>query len=106
MMARVRVPKYPIALGGWRGQLEIAGDVLQVVGDDPANRLKVDCGQVKRFSFNSNSGLWAFRMKDGKKVYLQTSGLLMSADRTEAGSAATESIAELLAKHGVPGLLG
>lgn len=106
MMAKVRVPKYPIALGGWRGQLEIVGDELQVLGEDPANQLKVDCGQVKRFSFNSNSGLWAFRMKDRKKIYLQTSGLLMSADRTEAGSAATEAIAELLARHGVPGLLG
>ena len=105
MTAKVRVPRYPIALGGWRGQLEIAGDVLHVTGEDPANRLEVDCGQVKRFSFNSNSGLWAFRMKDGKKLYLQTSGLLMSADRTEAGSAATESIGELLANKGVPGLL-
>jgi hypothetical protein len=86
--------------------LEIVGDVLQVVGEDPLNRVEVDCGQVKRFSFNSNNGLWAFRMRDGKKVYLQTSGFLMSADRTEAGSSATESMADLLAKHGVRGLLG
>ena len=42
-------------------------------------------------------------MKDGKKLYLQTSGLILSADRSEAGRAATESIARLLAKHGVRG---
>lgn len=42
-------------------------------------------------------------MKDGKKVYLQTSGLVLSADRTDAGRAANESISALLAKHGVRG---
>jgi len=83
--------------------LELDGDVLRVVGDDPANRLDIDCAQVKRCSFNSNNGLWAFRLKDGKKVYLQTSGLLLSADRSSAGRAANGSIAELLAKHGVRG---
>jgi hypothetical protein len=40
-------------------------------------------------------------MKDGKKLYLQPSGLILSADRSEAGRAAIESIAELLAKQGI-----
>ena len=83
--------------------MEIIGDVINVVGEDPTNRLEIHCAEVKRCSFNSNNGLWAFRMKDGKKIYLQTSGLLLSADRSEAGRAATESIAGLLAKHEVPG---
>jgi len=83
--------------------MEIIGDVVRVVGKDTTNRVEIDCAQVKRCSFNSNNGLWAFRMKDGKKLYLQTSGLFLSADRSEAGRAATESIAELLAKHGVRG---
>jgi hypothetical protein len=42
-------------------------------------------------------------MKDGKGLYLQTPGLILSADRSGAGRAATESIAALLAKHGVRG---
>nr|MDT0656400.1 hypothetical protein [Micromonospora sp. DSM 115978]MDT0658640.1 hypothetical protein [Micromonospora sp. DSM 115978] len=83
--------------------MEILGDVLRVVGEDPTKRLEIDCAQVKRYSFNSNNGLWAFRMKDGKKLYLQTSGLILSADRSKAGRMATESIAGLLAKHGVSG---
>jgi hypothetical protein len=100
---KVRVPGNALALGGWRGQMEILGDVVRVVGEDRTNRLEIDCAQVKRCSFNSNNGLWAFRMKDGKKLYLQTSGLILSADRSGAGRAATESIAGLLAKHGVRG---
>ena len=83
--------------------MEIVGNVLRVLGDDPSNQLEIDCSQVKRCSFNSNNGLWAFRMKDGKKRYLQTSGLILSADRSQAGRAATDSIAELLGKHGVRG---
>lgn len=83
--------------------MEIVGDVLRIVGEDPANRLEIDCSQVKRCSFNSNNGLWAIRMKDGKTRYLQTSGLLLSADPSQAGRQATESISELLAKHGVRG---
>ncbi len=81
--------------------MEIVGNVLRVVGEDPPKQLDIDCSQVKRCSFNSNNGLWAFRMKDGKKLYLQTSGLILSADRSEAGRAATESIGELLRQNGV-----
>jgi hypothetical protein len=58
---------------------------------------------VKRCSFNSNNGLWAFRMKDGRKLYLQTAGLILSADRSPAGRAANDSITQLLAKYGVRG---
>ncbi len=38
-------------------------------------------------------------MKDGKKVYLQTSGLLLSADRSPAGSETNAAIGTLLSKH-------
>jgi hypothetical protein len=99
MATRVRVPRSPSLFGGWAGLMEIDGTILRVVGDDPANRLDVDCGQVKRHSFNSINGLWAFRMRDGRKLYLQTSGWLRSADRSPAGRAATRSVAQLLARH-------
>jgi hypothetical protein len=101
MSAAVKVPSGPIAFGGWKGHVDFDGDVIRVVGEDPAKAMDIDAGQVKSCSFNSNNGLWAFRMKDGKKVYLQTSGSILSADRTDAGRAANESIRELLAKHGV-----
>jgi hypothetical protein len=101
MASKVRVPRSAIAFGGWRGLLEIDGDVLRVTGEDPANYLEVDCSHVKRCSFNSNNGLWAFRMKDGTKLYLQTAGLILWADRSPAGRAANDSINQLLAKHGV-----
>lgn len=42
-------------------------------------------------------------MTAGTKLYLQTSGAILSADRSEAGRAATVAIAQLLAKHGVRG---
>ena len=103
MATKVRVPRSAMALGGWKGLLEVDGDVLHVVGVDPSNRLEIDSAEVKRCSFNSNNGLWAFRIKDGTKVYLQTSGLFLSADRSAAGRAANDSINDLLAKHGVRG---
>ena len=106
-MINVPLPRLPSSRGArnrsLRRQLEIVRDVLCVTGEDPANRLDIDCAQVTRCSCNSDNGLWAFHLKDGKKLYLQTSGILMSADRSGGWAAATESIAELLAKHGVSG---
>lgn len=103
MATKVRVPRNGLAFMGWKGLMEIDEDVLRVVGDDVANQLEIDCSQIKRCSFNSNNGLWAFRMKDGKKIYLQTSGAILSADRSNQGRAATEAIRVLLAERGVRG---
>jgi len=103
MTSKVRVPSTAIALGGWKGTLDVDGDVLRVVGEDPSNRLDIDCAQIKRCSFNRRNGLWAFRMKDGKKVYLQTSGMILSADRSPAGRETNAAIDELLSKHRVKG---
>ena len=99
MPSRVRVPSTGLALGGWKGTLDVDGDVLRVVGEDPSHRLDIDCAQIKRYSFNGRNGLWAFRMKDGRKVYLQTSGLFLSADRSPAGSETNAAIGALLSKH-------
>jgi hypothetical protein len=101
MMSKVRVPSTGLAFGGWKGVLTVDGDVLRVAGEDPSNVLGIDCAQVKRCSFNSNNGLWVFRMKDGRKVYLQTSGLILSADRSPAGRETNAAINGLLRKHGV-----
>ena len=97
------MPKNGMAVGGWKGLLAISGSVLRVTGDAAENALEIDCSQVKRCSFNSNNGLWAFRMKDGRKIYLQTSGAILSADRSEEGRAETEAVGRLLAEHGVRG---
>jgi hypothetical protein len=67
-MSKVRVPSTGLAFGGWKGTLDVDGDVLHVVGEDPSHRLDIDCALIKRYSFNGRNGLWAFRMKDGKKV--------------------------------------
>lgn len=103
MATKVRVPKTALALGGWKGQLTIDGNVLRVVGDDSNKKLDIDCAQVKRCSSNSNNGLWAMRMEDGTKLYLQTSGMILSADRSSESRAATDRIAQLLAENGVRG---
>lgn len=102
MACRVRVPRTIVAIGGWKGVLEIHGDVLEIIGlNDPRKRLSIDCSQVKRGSFNSNNGLFALRMKDGHKHIVQMSGGLLSADRTDEGRSTTEQVGELLRKHGV-----
>lgn len=53
-----------------------------------------------RYSFNGNNGLWALRMKTGEKLYLQGSGILLSADRSAEGRQANAAIRELLTKLG------
>lgn len=103
MTSKVRVPSTALALGGWKGTLDIDGDLLRVVGEDPSNRLDIDCAQIERCSFNGNNGLWLFRMKDDQKIYLQTKGLILSADRSSAGREANAAIVELLRKHRVKG---
>lgn len=100
-MSKVRVPSTSFALGGWKGTLDIDGDVLRVVGEDPSKLLDIDCAQIKRYSFNYRNGLWAFRMKDGQKLYLQTSGVILSADRSPTGHEANAEIEQLLRKHQV-----
>ena len=101
MDAKVRVPRTGIAFGGWKGRMQVEGDAIHVVGDDPANRLDIDPAQVMRCSFNPRNGLWAFRLKDERKFYLQVSGQILSADRTPTGRAANEWIHDLLVKHEV-----
>lgn len=98
--ARVRVLPHRLTFGGWTGSLDVAGDVLHIDGDGAAHRRTIDVAQVKRWSFNPINGLWAFRMKDGSKAFIQTSGSVRSADRSQAGHDANHTIRELLTKHG------
>ena len=98
MATQVRVTRYPFTFGGWKGRMEIDGAVLRIVGDDPTNRLDIDCSEVKRHSFNSMNGLWALRMTDGRKLHVQMSGQLLSADRSAAGKEATQAVGQLLSE--------
>lgn len=75
MTAKVRVPSNSVVLGDWKGRLKFGEEVIRVLGDDPTKCLEIDPAAVKRCSFNSNNGLWVFRIQDGKKVHLQTLGM-------------------------------
>lgn len=92
-----------MVFGGWKGELDVVDDVLRIRGSQPDHTLDVDCAQVKRCSFNSNNGLWVLKMKDGTKHYIQSSGVLLSADRSPAGREANEAITDALSRHDVPG---
>lgn len=70
MAAIVKVLRSGVTVGGWKGSLEIDGDILRVTGVDPTKTLEIDTTQVKRYSFNGTNGLWALRTKNGKKLYL------------------------------------
>lgn len=93
-----------LVVGGWRGELTISGDVLTVVSEDGEKSVSIDAKELKRGAFNSNNGLWIFHLKNGKKVRLQSAGVLLSADRTDAGRAANSEIRELMRKHNVKGI--
>lgn len=94
----MKVTRHGVAFGGWQGLMEVDGAVLRIVGHDPSNRLDIDCSQVKRYSFNSMNGLWALRMRDGRKLHLQMSGEILSADRSAEGRQATQAVRDLLAE--------
>jgi hypothetical protein len=71
---------------------------------DEGQQVSIDVKNLKGSSFNSNNGLWVFKLRDGTKVRMQSAGRLLSADRSPAGRSANERIRALLADHGVRGL--
>lgn len=99
--SKARVVSVPLAVGGWKGELSIDDDLIRIAAAGGAKEVSVDLGQVKRASFNSMNGLWAFRLKDGRRVRFQSAGGLMSADRSPAGHQTNELIRARLAQHGV-----
>lgn len=103
-MSAVRVVASTFIVGGWRGELTIDGDVLKIVSDDGAKTISIDVKNLKRTGFNSNNGLWVFTLNDGGKVRFQSAGLMLSADRSEAGRQANTQIRALLIKHKVKGI--
>lgn len=104
MPSKVRVPKTSTVFGGWKGTITIEGDVMRIVGDEASRSLEIDVSAMKRYSFNGRNGLWAFRMKDGRKLCLQSAGVLLSADRSPAGRETNEQIKALLRKYGLHGM--
>jgi hypothetical protein len=103
-MSEVRVLPTSLVVGGWRGELTISGDVLTVVSEDGSKKVSIDAKELKRGAFNSNNGLWIFHLKNGKKVRLQSAGVLLSADRSDAGRQANTDIRALMQKHKVKGI--
>jgi hypothetical protein len=100
MTSKVRVPSVGFAFSGWKGTLDVDGDVLHVVGEDASKRLDIDTSQVKRYSLNGNNGLWSFRMKDGAKLYLRVLGLIPPTDGSPKARNPNAEIRELLRKNG------
>ena len=93
----VKVLRGPITFGGWKAQLILNGDLMTIEGSATGRSLVVSLAEVKRASFNSNNGLWAFRLHDGTRLWMQSSGGLLSADRTAAGRESNRMIADRLA---------
>ena len=94
--SNVKILRGPITFGGWKAQLVLDGDTMTIEGHEAGRSMVVNLAEVKRASFNSNNGLWAFRLKDGSRMWMQSSGGLLSADRTAAGREMNEFIADRL----------
>jgi hypothetical protein len=102
-VSNVRVVPSVLVFGGWKGTVEIDGDLATIDSLDHSKQLVIDFVQVKRASFNSNNGLWVFRLKTGERIRVQSAGSLLSADRSPAGRDTNDAISTLLNKHGVRG---
>jgi hypothetical protein len=90
-----------MVFGGWRGELTVDGDLIRIDSADHSRILEIDVREIKRASFNSNNGLWAIRLKDGRRARFQSAGTILSADRTEAGQQTNDVISALLKQHKV-----
>lgn len=99
--SNVKVLRGPVTFGGWKAQLVLNGDLMTIEGSAAGRSLVVSLAEVKRASFNSSNGLWAFRLQDGTRLWMQSSGGLLSADRTTAGRETNLMIADRLAHHRV-----
>jgi hypothetical protein len=99
--SKVKVLRGPITFGGWKGQLTLDGDTMTIEGSEVLRSVVVSLADVKKASFNSNNGLWAFRLRDAKRLWIQSAGGLLSADRTAAGAETNRLIADRLAHHRV-----
>lgn len=97
----VKVLRAPITFGGWKARLIIDGDTATVEGNGSGRSMVFSLAEVRRASYNSTNGLWAFRLQDGRRLWLQSAGSLLSADRTVDGKIANSLITERLAHHGV-----
>ncbi|WP_460663294.1 hypothetical protein [Kribbella swartbergensis] len=100
-MSMVKVLRGPITFGGWKAQLILDGDLMTIDGAETGRSMVVSLDEVKRASFNSTNGLWSFRLRDGRRLWIQSSGSLLSADRTPAGRQANELITDRLTHHRV-----
>jgi hypothetical protein len=90
-----------LAVGGWKGELSIDGDVVTIDSGTAERSVEMNIADVKRASFNSNNGLWVLRFKDGRRVRFQSAGGLLSADRSPAGRETSDRLWALLGKHHV-----
>jgi hypothetical protein len=102
-VSTVKVLPSLFVVGGWKGEISISGDIMNIVGEDPAKKVTIDAKNLKRAGFNGANGLWIFTLKSGGKIRLQGSGSMLSADRTQAGWETNAKIGELLRKHGIKG---
>lgn len=88
----------------WRGTCTLENEHLTIVSQDKTQSISFGFDNIKRFTFNSNNGLWAIRLKTGEKYVFQTAGALLSATKDkDAAQQLHEAMAALLEKYQVKG---
>lgn len=98
--SNVKVLRGPITFWGWKARLILDGDTVTLDGADSGKSMVLSLADVRRASFNSSNGLWAIRLHDGRRLWLQSADGLLTADRTTASETTNRLITERLIKHG------
>lgn len=99
--SRVKVLPRILIVGGRTAELTIDDDSLTIASATGGRLLVIRADEVKRASFNGNNGLWVITPKDGDRIRFQSSGWLISADRSPAGKQANVLLRNMLRSHGV-----
>ncbi|WP_112239272.1 hypothetical protein [Kribbella monticola] len=97
--SNVKVLRGPLTFWGWKARLVLDGDTVTIEEDGGGRSMVVGLAEVKRASFNSTNGLWALRLRDGRRLWLQSAGALLSADRTPDGETTNRLITARLIHH-------
>lgn len=77
---KIKVTKWPTVFspGSWKGFAKLGDASIYIISINQSRSLTIPYKEIKKYTFNSMSGMWMFKLRSGKKHYLHTNGLIFS----------------------------
>lgn len=91
LQARFKLAGHLLFINRGKGTATVDGERLMLAFDD-GRRMTLRFADMTLARLNKLNGLWEFRLKDGQKPIVQTTGSLFSVGPREQGRALNEAI--------------